>query len=82
MWMTSAVCVTWTSTFDEPMKYPLGAEYLSGACTPTQLWDPKPGHEATHLNCGFSKASETAPVEVFLFTLLLGFALVQNQDVS
>src|ERR1700735_96859 len=53
---TSAVFVI-VRTFDEPMEYPLGADFfLSGACKPTLQWDPKPRHKAPTLNSGFSKA--------------------------
>ena len=55
------------NTFEEPIEYPLGAKLnWFGACKPTQQWDPKAEPEAPLYFCGFSKASDTAQVEVFL----------------
>src|SRR5262245_14601989 len=41
----------------------------SGACKPTHEWDPYRGPEAPTVHSGFSKARNTAQVEVFLCAL-------------
>jgi hypothetical protein len=53
--------------FAEPMKVPAGSLFLvrSELASPPQSWDPKTGRQAPPIYCGFSKASETAQVEVF-----------------